>query len=150
MRPIFCAIASCLPTACPHCTRSAAQRREISRQRFAAGDRGRGQGQAAGVEGDERQLEPLALAPEDVLHRHFHVGEADDAVFDRLESHEVEPLHHLHARANSVSTMNAVIFFVPGPRHHHHQLGDRPVGAPQLLAVEDVVRAVGREDRRTC
>ena len=44
-----------------------------------------------------------------------------------------------------VSTMNAVIFFGPGPCHHHHQLGDRAVGAPELLAIEHVVRPVGRE-----
>ncbi|PYO94311.1 MAG: hypothetical protein DMD62_06260 [Gemmatimonadetes bacterium] len=36
MEPIFCAIASCWPIGRPHCTRSAAQRREISRQRLPA------------------------------------------------------------------------------------------------------------------
>src|SRR6266487_3810776 len=34
--PIFCAIASCWPIGRPHCTRSAAQRRETSRQRLPA------------------------------------------------------------------------------------------------------------------
>ena len=36
MEPSFCAIASCWPIGRPHCTRSAAQRRAISRQRFPA------------------------------------------------------------------------------------------------------------------
>ncbi len=51
--------------------------------------RARRQRQAAGVEGDERELEPLALAPQHVLPRHPHVREPDDAVLDRLEPHEV-------------------------------------------------------------
>ena len=97
MRPSFCAIASCLPIGWPHCTRSAAHRRAISRQRLAPRHRRRGQGEPAGVERDQRELESLALAPEHVLHRHLHVGEPDDAVLERLEAHEVEPLHHLDA-----------------------------------------------------
>ena len=39
----------------------------------------------------------------------------------------------------SASTTKALIFFDPGmDGHHHQQLGDGAVGAPELLAVEDV------------
>ena len=100
IRPSFCAIASCLPIGWPHCTRSAAQRRHDLEAALGARHGRGGKREPAGVEGDERELESLALAPEHVLDRHLHVGEADDAVLERLESHEVEPLHHLDARAS--------------------------------------------------
>ena len=48
----------------------------------------------------------------------------------------------------SVSTMKARDLLRPGPRHDHHQLGDGAVGAPELLAVEHVVGAVGGEHGR--
>ena len=45
----------------------------------------------------------------------------------------------------SVSTMKARdLLRLRVARHHHEQLGDRAVGAPELLAVEDVVLAVLR------
>ena len=47
----------------------------------------------------------------------------------------------------SVSTMNAVMVFGPGARHDHQQLRDGAVGAPELLAVQDVVQPVLGERR---
>ncbi len=63
-----------------------------------AGGAARGNGEPPGIEGDEGELESLALLPQDVLDRDFDVGESQDAVLDRAESHEMEPLHHLDAR----------------------------------------------------
>ena len=123
IRPIFCAIASCLPTGWPHCTRSAAQRREISRQRLppATADAGRVSRPVLRVM--SASLRPFALTPEQVLDRHLHVGEADDAVLDRLEPHEVEAMHHLDAGPVGLDDERGDLLGA-GARHHHHQLGD--------------------------
>ncbi len=149
IRPIFWATASCLPIGAPHCTRSAAQRRANSSARFAARHRRGRKGETAGVQRDERELEALAFAPEDVFDRHLHVGEADDAVLDGLEPHEVEPLNDLDPGPVGLDDECGDLLR-SSSRHHDHQLGDGAVGAPELLAVEDVVRAVVGERRPSC
>ena len=125
-------------SAAPHCTRSAAHRRDDLERALGAGHRRGGSVSRPVLSVIERELEALALAPEHVLERHLHVGEADDAVLERLEAHEVERCT-TSTPGQSVSTMKAVIFFGPGARHDDEQLGDGAVGAPELLAVEDVV-----------
>ena len=72
MSASICATASCWPTGLPHWTRSAAKRRATWRHHLPARRAGRRQREAAGVERDERELEALALAPEQVLLRHAH------------------------------------------------------------------------------
>ena len=113
---------------------------------MAPGDRRSRQREPAGVQRDQRELETLAFAPEHVLRRHLHVGEPDDPVLQRLESHEVEPLHHLDAGPVRLDDERRDLLRT-GARHDHHQLGDGAVGAPELLAVQDVVLAVGRKRR---
>ena len=95
----FCAIASCLPIGCaPLHALVAPTSRQISRQRLPTPAHDGRERQAAGVERDERELQALALAPEEVLLRHAHVVEADDAVLDRLQAHEVAAVLDLDAR----------------------------------------------------
>ena len=67
MRPIFCAIASCLPIGWPHCTRSFGPASARSRAALADAGAARRQREAPRVQRDERELQPLALAPEQVL-----------------------------------------------------------------------------------
>src|SRR5216110_622251 len=69
MVPIFCAIASCWPILRPHCTRS-----------FAHGYGADGQREPSRVEGDQGQLQALALAPQHVFLGDADVGEPDHPV----------------------------------------------------------------------
>ncbi len=120
------------------CDLQAALARRLARRR---------QRQAPGIERDQRQLESLALSPEHVLDRHLDVGEADDAVLQCPEAHEVEPLDDLHSgpvalhdeRGYGVGT---------GPGHHDVQFGDGAIGAPELFAIQDVAPAILGEHRR--
>src|SRR5712691_9107575 len=95
------------------------------------------------VEGDQGQLQPLALAPQHVLLRHAHVGEADHAVVHRLDAHEVAAVRdnhpgrvRLHDERRDLPLFFAGDDLRGGPRHDDQQLGDGPVRAPQLLAVQ--------------
>ena len=114
------------------------------------GHRGDGQRQPAGVEGDEGELETLALAPQHVLLGDPHVREAHHAVVDRLEPHEMAAVLDVHPRparlddeGGDLPPLPAVYHLRRRPRHHHEQLRDGAVRAPQLLAVQDVGAAVG-------
>jgi hypothetical protein len=76
-----------------------------------------------------------------------HVGEAHQCVFDAVDAHELEPMDHLDAGRVAFHDERAdragLAGFARRPRHHHVQLGDRSVGAPELLAVQHVAGAVG-------
>ena len=76
--------------------------RDDLQQRLAAAGAARGKREAPGVERDQRELESLPFAPENVLARDAHVREADDAVLDRLESHEAAAMHDLDAGPSSL------------------------------------------------
>ena len=105
---IICAIASCLPIGWPHCTRSFAQRARRSRGsacRAATDEAGSVSRPVFSV--IERELQALALAPEEVLLRDADVREADDAVLDRPQAHEVAADARPRRPASDFSTMNA-------------------------------------------
>src|SRR5207237_1071786 len=104
------------------------------------------QGEAPGVERDQRELETLPFTPEDVFARHADVVESDDAVLDGLEAHEAAAVDDFHARPRLLDDERgdllarlAVDDGVRRPRHDDEEFGARPVGAPELLAVEDEV-----------
>ena len=125
--------------------------RRLQQGLAAAGRTGR-QRQTPCVERDERQLESFPFAPENVLARHAYVGEPDDAVLDRLEAHEPAPMHDFDARPRRLDDERrdllarlAIHDGVRRARHHHEQLGARAIRAPQLLAVEDELRATWRQ-----
>ena len=146
IRPIFCAMASCFPIGWPHCTRSAAQRRTISSARLAPATAEAGSVSRPVLRVISASLRPLPSPQRTFSTGTSHVGEADDAVLDRLEPHEVEPLHDFDAGPVGLDDEGRDLLG-PGPRHHDHQLGHRAVGAPELLAVQDVVRAVRGQHR---
>ena len=108
-----------------------------------------GERQAPGVEGDQRQLEPEPLPPEEIPGGHPDVAEAEDAIRDRPHSHEVAHLAHLDPGPRSLDDEGADRVLPPHPlarrgaRHHDEEVGARPVGGPELLAIERVVRTVG-------
>jgi len=102
--------------------------------------RGRGrQRQPAGVERDECELQALALAPEEVLLRDADLREADDAVLDGPQPHEVAADDDLDARRRPLDDERRDLLRIRVPRHDDEEVGDRAVGAPELLAVENVV-----------
>ena len=146
MSAIMCAIASCLPIGWPHCTRAAAQLAADLEAALGGAHRAVGDRQPAVVERGERDLEALALLADQVLARHAHVVEARSPRWRA----PCRPMKWQRCSTSTpgqaVSTTKALIFLLFGiARHHHQQLGERAVGAPQLLAVEDVGVAVGRE-----
>ena len=108
-------------------------------QRGLRGSDGRGRdGESAGVQRDQGQLQAPALLEQEVLPRHPHVRKADDPVLERLQSHEVTAAHDLDALPVQVDDKRRDLLRLRIAGHHHEQLGDRAVGGPQLLAVEDV------------
>ena len=107
---------------------------ELGRAHRAVGDR-----QAAVVQGGEGDLEPLALVADQVLGRHPHVLEGDDGVGQRPQTHEVAAVLHLDAGPARLDDEGADLLRLGIAGHHHQQLGDGAVGAPELLAVEEVV-----------
>src|SRR5512143_3931738 len=64
---------------------------------LAGGDGGNGQREAAGVQGDECELQALAFTPEDVFGGDTDIGEGHHAVVDRLQPHEVAAMVDFHA-----------------------------------------------------
>src|SRR3954463_16254237 len=75
MKAIFCATASCLPTGWPHCTRSLPNSRTTFVAHFATPTQMAGSARRPGVERRQRDLQALALAPDQVLGRHEDVLE---------------------------------------------------------------------------
>ncbi len=74
------------------------------------------------------------------------------AVLDRLEPHEAASVNDLDARPRRLDDERgdllahlAVHDGIRRSRHHDEQFGARAVRAPQLLAVEDEILAVGRQ-----
>ena len=127
---------------------------------LAHGDGADGEREPSRVERDQGQLQALPLTPQHVLLRYAHVGEADHAVVHHLDAHEMAAVEDLDAgRVRFDDERRDLPFLLPpddlrrGPRHHHQQLGDGAVGAPQLLAVQDpglpvLARHRGRLHRR--
>jgi hypothetical protein len=135
MKAIFLATASCWPTARPPLHPRRGPLAGHVERPLAGADAHRGEGKAAGVQGREGDLEPLAQPADDVFRRHEHVVEAGDAVFQPAQAEElVAPLDRdalgvalHHERGDAL---------VGHPRHHDDQRGDRAVGGPELDAIE--------------
>src|SRR4030095_734707 len=98
-------------------------------------------------ERDQRELEALALAPEEVLPGNADLGEADDAVLDRSQPHEMAADDDLDARPGLFDDEGGDLLRVRMAGHDHEELGDRAVRAPEFFAVENVV-AFGSARRR--
>src|SRR5207249_5765588 len=77
------------------------------------------------------------------LLRHFHVAEPDDAVLDPLQTHEVAAVDDLDARPVALDDERRDLLRVGVACHDDVELGDRPVGAPELLARSEE-RRVGK------
>ena len=152
MNAIFCATASCLPTAWPHCTRSEANSRAAFVAHFAGPTQIGGERQPAGVERGQRDLQPLALLADDVLARDEDVVEQGDGVLDPAQPHERVAVLDGDARRvvgqDERGDAAAAAVGLRDLRHHDDDVGDRAVGRPQLEPVEQVARAVlGRGGR---
>ncbi len=112
MRPIFWAIASCLPIGWPHCTRSVAQRRAISRQRLppATADAGR-------VRRPVLSVMSASLSPLPSPQSTFSTGTFTLVKRMMPFSIALSPMKCRRWTTSTpgqlVSTMNAVIFFGP-------------------------------------
>ena len=147
IRPSFWATASCLPIGAPHCTRSAAQRRANWSARFepATAEAGR-------VRRPVFRVMSASLRPLPSPHRTFSTGTFTLVKRMIPFSMALSPMKWSRwttsTPGQSVSTMNARDPLRSRPGHHDQQLGDGAVGAPELLAVQDVVRAVLGERRR--
>ena len=154
MNAMRCATSSCSPIGLPHWTRSARELAGDLRRPLAdPGADGR-QRQAAGVERGQGDLEPLALLADHVLLRHVDIGVPGLGVLDPAQPHELDARLDLHAvgvaRDDERGDAAPAALAARHLGHHHEDIGDRPVGRPQLAAVEHVARAVlGRgRDRR--
>ena len=99
-----------------------------------------GDADPAGVERRERNLKALANLPDDVLCGYANVGQPEVGIFEAPEPHELTTLHDLNAGGlhGYDESGNAPIHFC----HQGHVIGYSAVGAPELLAVDAVVRAV--------
>ena len=104
--------------------------------------------QATRVEGDEGQLESASFLEQKILTRNADVPEADDAVLDAADPHEVQSVDDLDARPIHLDDERGDLSRVRVPGHDHDDLGHRPVRAPELLAVEDVVSVLRALDGR--
>ena len=139
MSAIWCAIASCLPTGRPHCTRSLAQVRQISRQSLAVPTEPLGIDSRPSFKVVRAIFSPRPSSP-----IRFSAGTRTFLKLITALASARRPMKWQRCSTltpgQPVSTTKALIFFVFGStRHHHQQLGDGAVGAPELLAVEDVV-----------
>src|SRR5690606_1481106 len=105
------------------------------------------QGQPAGVEGGEGDLEALALRTDPVGGRHPDPVEAGDAVLQAPQAHEGVAVLDGDALGAGLDDEGGDAAPVPlglrYARHDDEEVGDHAVGGPQLHAVEDVVVAVG-------
>ena len=106
-----------------------------------------GQREASGVERREGDAQALPFLADEILARYAHVAKADDAVRERLETHEVTAVLDLHARPIGVDDEGADLLRRGVARHHDEELGERAVGAPELLAVQQKHVAVTHRRR---
>ena len=139
----ICAIASCLPIGWPHCTRSFAHLRQISRQRLA------GAAQDAGsVSRPVFSVTSASFRPLPSPQSRFSFGTR--TLVKRMTPFSIafspmkwQRMHDLDAGPVLLDDEGRDLLRVGVPRHDDEELGDGAVGAPELLAVQDVV-AVGR------
>ena len=107
---------------------------------------GCGQGDAPGVQSGERDLQSFAFAAEDVFLWHTHVLETDDTVVEGAQAHEMAAVQHLDARPLGLDDecrRGVWLLWRGGLRHHDDQAGLGAVCAPELVAIENVMLAIG-------
>jgi hypothetical protein len=112
-------------------------------------DRLRRDADAAGVEHGHRDREALALGAEPVPDRHLVVHELDLAGGRGADAELGLGLAADEAGLVAVEDEGAdALGLLPrvGHREHHHVVRDRARGDPGLLAVDDVVAAILRQD----
>ena len=112
----------------------------------------RGQRQASGVQRDERELQSLALCPQQILAWHLHIGEAKDSVGESVEPHKGALAYGLDALPLGLhdqrgDRLAARSFGRWRARHDYDDVGAWPVRRPQLLAVQDPMRSILGERR---
>ncbi len=101
---------------------------------------GRRQGEAAGVQRRQGNLEPLAFPPEAVRGRDPDLLEAGHPVLDAAQTHELVAVLHLHAGCVGIDDETRDATAMTGrardDRHDHQPIGDHTVGGPQLAAAQ--------------
>ncbi len=145
--PSFCAMASCRPTGRPHWTRLPAQSRSIAREPLPAMVQKAGRARRPVLRVMSASFRPLPSP-----HRRFSRGTFTSVKrrtpLDRPRRPMNEHSCATSTPSHSVSTMKAEIGRRREPsgagvaRHDDDDLGARAVRRPQLLAVQDPVRAV--------
>ena len=101
-----------------------------------------GERQASRVESDQGQLQPATFRPQEILPGDAHLVETDDGVFDRVEPHEVAAVRHPDARPGGFHDERRDLPGIRMTRHDHQQLRHGPIGAPELLTVQDIGASV--------
>ena len=117
------------------------------RKTYAAGR----QCQAPRVQRRKRDPQPFALGEDYIFARHADIGEANDAVVQRPQSHEPAAMRDLHARRVHLDDERrdlvfrlAIHQFRRRPGHDDDDAGFGAVGAPQFFAVQHEMFSVGR------
>jgi uncharacterized protein YbaR (Trm112 family) len=108
---------------------------------------GRRQSDASGVQGSERDLQAATFTTDDVALRHHNVGETNDAIVERLQSHEAAAVHDLDSGPIILhhEGCRRVGFLLGGSAgHDHDERCAGAVGAPEFFAIEDEVLTVLR------
>ena len=130
----------------PNDVRSAAHSSRDLGGPLRTGRRHRGDCEAPGVEGAERDPKAVSLLPEEVLLGDHDVEEPGHAVLDAAQPHERIAVLHSDTGGVHLDDEGGDAALVPlarrHPRHDDHQLGDDSVGRPQLQAVQDVAGPV--------
>ena len=147
MKEILAPTASWWAIGLPHCSRAADHSRAIFRHHLPAADAGGGQGEAAGVEGGQGDLQARALGADAVGGRDADLVEAGDAVLDAAQAHEGVAVLDRDALGVGLDDEGGdaalVALGLRHPGHDDEEVGDHAVGGPQLHSVEDVVVPVG-------
>src|SRR5215469_16119497 len=153
MNAIFLETASCSPTGRPHCTRSLDHSLEIFSASFPAA------AQLAGS--DSRPVFSVVRAifsPWPSLPMRLVAGTTTS--WNRVSpfSRPRRPMNSFRRSTVIPGALPLALFFPPprfapaptlgNPGHHHQQIGDDPVGGPELDPVQHILRPVFRRHRR--
>ena len=97
----------------------------------------------------KRDLKSGAFLKDDVLPRNAHIGELNNCIVKRAESHEPAAIRDLQSGRVYIDNegRDLLAFFSADhlrrcARHHHQHAGFHAVSAPKLFAVQDELGAV--------
>ncbi len=111
-----------------------------------------GQRQPAGVQRRQGDLQALALLADAARRGDDDLVEPGQPVLQAAQAHKrVPPLHGDPGRValhHERGDPAAVPVALRNPGHHHQQVGDHPVGGPELDPLQHVLRPVFRRRRR--